>query len=84
MIVIIIHIFPRNMGRLTKSRPKLEFMYSTSACKSSTSLTDSWGQSKDKRVVLFVPLSIDPTSCGYRPGWGSGGDPAITPSEKKK
>ena len=59
-------------------------MYPTTTCKGSTSLTDSWGQSKDKRVVPFVPLSIGPTSCGYRPGWGSGGDPAITPSEKKK
>ena len=72
------------MDRLTKTGPKLEFMYSTSACKGSTSLTDSWGQSKDKRVVSFVPLSIGSTSCGYRPGWGSGGDPAKTPSEKKK
>ena len=72
------------MDCLTKSRPKLEFMYSTSACKGSTSLTDSWGQSKDKRVVPFIPLSVGSTSCGYQPGWGSGGDPAITPSEKKK
>ena len=59
-------------------------MYATSSSKGCTSLTDSWGQSEDKRVVPFVPLSIGSSHCGYGLGWGSGGDHAITPSEKKK
>ena len=42
------------------------------------------GQSEDKRVVPFVPLSVGSACCGYGLGWGSSGDPAITPSEKKK
>ena len=42
------------------------------------------GSLKIKRVVPFVPLSIGSACCGYGLGWGSGGDPAIAPSEKKK
>ena len=72
------------MDCLTKSRPKLKLMYTTSSSKGCASLTDSRGQSEDKGVVPLIPLSIGSSCCSNGFGQDTGGDPTVTPSEKNK
>ena len=84
MIVIIVHILPRDVDCLAKPRLKLEFMNAIGSSKGGICLTDSWGQPKDKGVAPLVLLSIGLTHCGHGFHEGTSGDPTMTPSEKNK